>query len=176
MKDSAGNTYSLAIGPTSGTGIAAVDLLRGQHRGRQQHGDGDLQPGGSLSGCAHPGVPGSDGAGCDGRSQREQHQCQQRCGDDDQRERADLRSRLCVATLTKAAGSGFTSRIITLTGRRYRRRQDGDSGGQQQRHGDVVRLRPVGDADGDLRGGIRSGADGDQCEPEQRFDRRAGRR
>ena len=47
VKDSAGNNYSLAIGPTSGTALRQSIYYRSQHRGRQQHGDGDVQPGGS---------------------------------------------------------------------------------------------------------------------------------
>ena len=42
VKDSAGNSYSLAIGPTSWDGVATVDLLCGEHRGWEQHGDGDV--------------------------------------------------------------------------------------------------------------------------------------
>ena len=43
VKDSAGNIYSLAIGPTSRDGVAAIDLLCGEHTRWQQHGDGDIQ-------------------------------------------------------------------------------------------------------------------------------------
>ena len=71
VKDSAGNTYNLAIGPTSGNGTAAIDLLRGEHRGWEQHGDGDVQPGGGISGRTYTGVPGSDDTGCEGRGERE---------------------------------------------------------------------------------------------------------
>ena len=41
-------------------GVAAVDLLCAEHRRREQHGDGDVQPGGGVSGRADSGVPGSD--------------------------------------------------------------------------------------------------------------------
>ena len=51
--------------------VAAIDLLLEQDRGRGQHGDGDVQPTGSVSGCAHSGVPGCDGGGCDGWGERE---------------------------------------------------------------------------------------------------------
>ena len=84
VKDSAGNTYSLAIGPTSGTGLQQSIYYAANIAGGQQYGDGDVQPGGGVSGCAHSGVPGSDGAGCDGRCEREQHECEQRRSDDDQ--------------------------------------------------------------------------------------------
>ena len=49
--------------------IEAVDLLRQEHRRGQQHGDGDVQPGGGVSGCADPGVQRAGyerAAGCDG--------------------------------------------------------------------------------------------------------------
>ena len=66
VKDSVGNTYSLAIGPTAATGMEqsiyyAANMPRGSNSG-----DGDVQPGGGLSGCAHSGVSRGDGAGCDG--------------------------------------------------------------------------------------------------------------
>ena len=39
-----GDPYLLAIGPTTGTRPAAVDLLREEHHRRHQHRDGDVQP------------------------------------------------------------------------------------------------------------------------------------
>ena len=84
VKDSVGNTYALAIGPTSASGDEPVDLLCVEHQRRQQHRHGDVQPGGGLSGCAHSGVSGCDGAGCEGGGEREQCDCQQRSGHHDQ--------------------------------------------------------------------------------------------
>ena len=57
-------------------GAAAIDLLCGEHRGRVQYGDGDVQPIGGVSGCADSGVPGSDDAGCDGGGEREWNGCE----------------------------------------------------------------------------------------------------
>ena len=59
VKDSAGNKYSLAIGPTSGTALRqsiyyAPNILAAAT------GDGDLQPGSGVSGCASSGISGSD--------------------------------------------------------------------------------------------------------------------
>ena len=75
-----------------------------------------------------------------------------------------------MATTTAAAGSGFTSRIITVAGRRHRRRQGSDGGGKLQCHGDVEPAGAVGHADGDLLGCFRSGADGEQRVTEQWVD------
>ena len=60
VKDSGGNNYSLAIGPTTGTALRQSIYYLSNIAGGQQHGDGDVQPSGSLSGCAHTGVPWSD--------------------------------------------------------------------------------------------------------------------
>ncbi len=64
-------------------GVAAIDLLCGEHRGREQHGHGDIQPGGVVPRHTDSGVPGSEHGGCDGGSEREQYDGEQRCGDDD---------------------------------------------------------------------------------------------
>ena len=84
VKDSAGNTYSLAIGPTSGTALQQSIYYAANIVGGQQHGDGDVQPGSGISGRTHSGIPRSDDAGCDGRCEREQCTAQQRCGNDDE--------------------------------------------------------------------------------------------
>ena len=75
--------------------VAAVDLLREEHRGGQQYGDGDVQPGGGVrrrTGAGVQRVGHGDAAGCDGGSEREQGEREQRGGDDDVGERVDLRS------------------------------------------------------------------------------------
>ena len=58
-----------------------------------------------------------------------------------------------VYTRTGAAGSGFTTRIITVAGRGHSGRQGGDDGGEQQRDRDVDVLRSLGHADGHVLGG-----------------------
>ncbi len=95
VKDSVGNTYSLAIGPTSGSGMNQSIYYAANISGRQQHGDGDVQPGGGLSGCAHFGVSGCDDAGCEGWGEREQCDSQQWSGNNDERERVDLWREYC---------------------------------------------------------------------------------
>ncbi len=84
VKDSAGNSYSLAIGPTSGTALRQSIYYAPNIEGGQQHGDGDVQPGGGVSGRADSGVPGSEHGGCDGGGERERNGGEQRCGDDDE--------------------------------------------------------------------------------------------
>ncbi len=91
VKDSAGNTYNLAIGPTERDGLAAIDLLCGEHSGWQQHGDGDVQPAAAYPDVRILEYRGVTAAGCDGGGEREQCEREQRRGDDDRSQRVDLR-------------------------------------------------------------------------------------
>ena len=82
VKDSGGNNYTLGDRADERHGIATVDLLSEQHRGREQHGDGDLQPTGGFPRHTDTGISGSDSARCDGGGEREQRVGEQRSGDD----------------------------------------------------------------------------------------------
>ncbi len=150
-------------------GVATVDLLCGEHRGWEQHGDGDVQPSGGVSGCTHSGVSGSDDFGCDGRGEREQYSREQRSSDDDECERVDLWGEHGG---DDDGGGGERIHVADhhVAGRRYCGRQARDDGGEQQCDGDVERFGAVGHADGDVLSGFWAGADGEQCESEQRVD------
>ena len=83
-----------------------------------EHGYGDVQPGGGLSGCAHSGIQGRDDtldvtAGASGSSTS---------ASSGAATTTECRNELIfganmVSTTTKAAGSGFTSRVITTPDR-----------------------------------------------------------
>ena len=150
VKDSAGNTYSLAIGPTTGTALRQSIYYAPNIKAGQQHGDGDVQSGGSVSGRAHSGVPGSDDGGCDGGSEREWNGGEQWSGDDTSANELIFGANM-VSTGNGAAGSGFTTRIITVAGRGHGGRQGGDDDGEQQCDRDVDVLRSLGHADGNVQ-------------------------
>ncbi len=56
VTDSRGNTYTLAIGPTTGTALTQSIYYAKNIAGGQQYGDGDVQPGGGVSRRAGAGV------------------------------------------------------------------------------------------------------------------------
>ena len=106
VKDSGGNTYNLAIGPTSGSGMQQSIYYASRIVGGSNTVTVTFSTGGSVSGCTHSGISRSDGTGCDGRGEREQHGRQQRRGDDDQRQRVDLWSEYGVDGDMRRRGAG----------------------------------------------------------------------
>ena len=175
VKDSAGNSYSVAIGPTTGTGMRqsiyyAANIAGGTNTVTVTFSQAAAFP--DVRILEYRGVTALDvTAGASGSSTSASSGAATTTSANELIFGADY-----VSTLTRAAGSGFTSRIITSP--------DGDiaedkvvtTAGSNSATATLTASGPVGDADGDLRGGLRSGADGDQREPEQRFERRAGRR
>ncbi len=112
VKDSAGNTYSLAIGPTSGTGLRqsiyyAANIAGGSNTVTVTFSQAAAYP--DIRILEYRGVTTLDvTAGASGSSaEREQWR-----GDDDECERVDLWGEH-GGDDDGAAGSGFTSRIIT---------------------------------------------------------------
>ncbi len=90
VKDSAGNTYSLAIGPTTGTGMQqsiyyAANIAGGSNTVTVTFSQAAAYP--DVRILEYRGVTSS---GCDGGGEREQYGGEQRGGDDDERERVDL--------------------------------------------------------------------------------------
>ncbi len=171
VHDSAGNTYSLAVGPTSGTGLResiyyAANIVGGSNTVTVTFSQAAAFPDVRVSGVSR-----DHDAGCDGGSERKQRQRQQWVGDDDERERVDLRS--------QHGGDGERGRRYRLhvadhhePGRGSGRGQDGNGSGEQQRDSDTDRCRTLGDADGDVLGGVGTVADGDKCVTEQWVDGR----
>ena len=102
--------------------------------------------------------------------------CEQRRGDDDQRQRVDLRGghggdddggggeRVHVADHHLAGRRDLAEDKIVTTA------------GSNSATATLTASGSVGHADGDVLGGFRSGADGEQCQSEQRVDRRVARR
>ncbi len=83
--DSRGNTYIRAIGPTTGTALSQSIYYAKNIAGGKQYGDGDVQPGGVVSGRAGAGVQRcrhDESAGCDGRGFGIRVNGKQRLGDD----------------------------------------------------------------------------------------------
>ena len=74
-------------------GLAAVDLLCAEHCGRFEHGDGNIQPSGGVSGCTDSGVSGCKCSRCNGGDEREQHHREQRCRNNNGCQRVSFRGR-----------------------------------------------------------------------------------
>ena len=113
VMDSAGNNYSLAIGPTSGTALRQSIYYLQQTSWAEQYSDGDIQPAGSRSRYTDSGVPRSDDAGCNSRSKREQLNGANSGAATTTSANELIFGANMVYTLTGAAGSGFTTRVIT---------------------------------------------------------------
>ncbi len=143
VKDSVGNTYSLAIGPTSGTGLRQSIYYAANIVGRQNTVTVTFSQAAAFPDVRVLEYRGVNDAGCDGGSERKQRQCQQRVGDDDERERIDLRG--------KHGGDGERGGRQRLhvadhhePGRGFGRRQGCNGSGEQQRDGDADRRRVPG--------------------------------
>ena len=153
VSDSRGNTYTQA-GPGDGHGIEAVDLLRPEYRWGQQHGDGDVQPGGGLSwmyGSWSTAVWTRRAAGCDGGSSGDSSEREQRSGDHDVGQRVDFWGGDDGGDVWRI-GDGIRD-PDHHAGFRHRAGQDGEQHGELQCVGDADVLLALGDADGDVPGG-----------------------
>ena len=169
VKDSAGNNYSLAIGPTVGTGLEqsiyyAANIAGGSNSVTVTFSQAASYP--DVRALEYRGVTALDvTAGASGSSASANSGSATTTSANELIFGADI-----VATTTTAAGSGFTSRVITSP--------DGDIAEdktvtyrrQQQRDRHFERLRAVGHADGDLLGCFRTGADGDGRVADHWFD------
>ena len=71
VKDSAGNTYNLAIGPTSGTALQQSIYYAAPIVGGSNTVTVTFTQAAVLSGRTNTGIPWSDDAGCEGRGERE---------------------------------------------------------------------------------------------------------
>ena len=107
-----GNNYTSGDRADDGDGVAAIDLLRSEHRGGNNtvtvtFNQAAVYP--DVRILEYRGVTTLDAtAGASGNSGT----AEQRCGDDDECQRVDLWSEH-GDTATGAAGSGFTTRVIT---------------------------------------------------------------
>ena len=99
----------------------------------------------------YSGLDTTQSAGCDGRSGGEQRDCEQRSGDHDLGERADLWRGHDGGRLLCGAGTGFTSRIITSRTETSRKTNVVSSTGSYSATGNPA-ARQLGDADGDVPG------------------------
>ena len=147
VKDSAGNTYSLAIGPTSGTALRqsiyyAANIAGGSNTVTVTFSQAAAFP--DVRILEYRGVTALDvTAGASGNSASASSGAATTTSANELIFGADM-----VATTTAAAGSGFTVADHHTAGRGYRRGQGGDGGGEQQCHSDVDLLRPLGHANG----------------------------
>ena len=174
VKDSAGNNYSLAIGPTSGTGLRqsiyyAANIVGGSNTVTVTFSQAAAYP--DVRILEYRGVTTLDvTAGASGSSAAANSGAATTTSANELIFGANM-----VATSTGAAGSGFTSRIITSP--------DGDiaedkivtTAGSNSATA-TLSSRAVGHADGDVLGGFRAGADGEQCDVRVADRRRVERR
>ena len=165
VKDSAGNTYSLAIGPTSGTGLQqsiyyAANIVGGSNTVTVTFSRRRRYP--DIRILEYRGVTTLDvTAGASGSSTAANSGAATTTSANELIFGANM-----VATLTRGGGERIHVADHHDAGRGSGGRQDRDDGGEQQCDGDAERIGAVGHADGDVLGGIRSGADGEQCESE----------
>ena len=169
VKDSAGNTYSLAIGPTSGTALRqsiyyAANIVGGSNTVTVTFSQAAAYP--DVRILEYQGVTTLDvTAGASGSSTSASSGAATTTSANELIFGANM-----VATTTKAAGSGFTSRIITSP--------DGDiaedkvvtTAGSNSATATLTSSGPWVMQMVDVLGGFWSGADGEQCDPEQRID------
>ena len=165
VKDSAGNNYSLAIGPTSGTALRqsiyyAPNIVGGSNTVTVTFSQAAAYP--DIRILEYKGVNAVDvTAGASGSSTAANSGTATTTVASELIFGANM-----VATTTGAAGSGFTSRVITSP--------DGDiaedkvvtTAGSNSATATLTLFRTMGDADGDVRCNIRSGADRNKCESE----------
>ena len=154
VTDSRGNTLHAGDRADDGDGVAAVDLLREEHRWGQQHGDGDVQPGGGYLDVRVLEYSGLDTAtpldvtaGAAGTGVTRE----QRGGDDDVGERVDFRSGDDGGNVRRI-GDGVCD-PDHHAGFGHRAGQDGEQHGELQCVGDADLFLALGDADGDVPGG-----------------------
>ncbi len=166
VKDSAGNTYSLAIGPTSGTALRqsiyyAPNILAGANTVTVTFSQAAAYP--DIRILEYRGVNAVDvTAGAVGNSTAANSGAATTTVASELVFGADI-----VQTTTASAGSGFTSRVITA--------QDGDiaedkvvtATGSNSATATLVICRAVGNADGDVLRSVGTSTDGDERESEQ---------
>ena len=165
VKDSAGNAYNLAIGPTKGTGLQesiyyAANIAGGSNTVTVAFNQAAAAPDirileyrGVTTLDAKAGASGTGGAANSGSatttSANELIFGAQHCG------HGDRGGRQRIHVEDRHAGRGHC------------RRQGRDGNRQLQRHGHPGRLWIMGHADGDVRDGFCSNANGDRCFTEQ---------
>ena len=171
VKDSGGNNYTLAIGPTKGTGLQqsiyyAANIVGGANTVTVTFNQAAADP--DIRILEYRGVTTLDAkAGASGSSTAANSGAATTTSANELIFGADM-----VATTTGAAGSGFTSRIITSP--------DGDiaedkvvtTAGSNSATATLDGSGPWVMQMVDVLGGFWSGADGEQCGAEQRVDGR----
>jgi hypothetical protein len=141
VKDSGGNNYSLAIGPTSGTGLQqsiyyAPTIVGGSNTVTVTFSQAAAYP--DVRILEYQGVTALDvTAGASGSSTAASSGAATTTSANEL-----IFGAATVATGNAAAGSGFTVADHHFAGHRSGGRQDRDGGGEQQRDGDVDRPGP----------------------------------
>ena len=152
--DSRGNSYTLAIGPTTGTGLRqsvyyAKNIVGGSNTVTVTFSQAAFFV--DVRVLEYSGLDTGDAAGCDGGSGGDRGEREQRGGDDDVGERVDFRGgddggdvwRIGDGVCDPDHHAGFG----------HRAGQDGEQHGELQCVGDADLLLALGDADGDVPGG-----------------------
>ena len=117
VTDSRGNSYTLAVGPTTGTGLRqsiyyAKNIVAGSNTVTVTFNQAAAFV--DVRMLEYSGLDTSESAGCDGGGGGDRDSGEQRGGDDDVGERVDFWGGNDGGRVSAAAGTGFTLRIITI--------------------------------------------------------------